>query len=218
MKYQVTQGELSSLEKSKKETLLHNAALIDQKNIAEQLKTFREGLADSNAAARERGNIDFLGAGQGDKARDRMTEMADIRADFLRQQRDLQRDFSRGQISEDLYKKQTEALKTALAERLDIQEEYYKKTDEQQSDWRAGISDSLMNYADQASDLSSMAATATSEILDATTNSISNNLTNVLTGAASFKYGMSNIFSSLGETVIKTLIQMATQALIGFVE
>ena len=214
MKYQVTQGELSSLEKSKKETLLHNAALIDQKNIAEQLKTFREGLADSNTAARERGNIDFLGAGQGDKARDRMKEMADIRADFLRQQRDLQRDFSRGQISEDLYKKQTEALKTALAERLDIQEEYYKKTDEQQSDWRAGISDSLMNYADQASDLSSMAATATSEILDATTNSISNNLTNVLTGAASFKDGMSNIFSSLGETVIKTLIQMATQALI----
>ncbi|MCL0201973.1 hypothetical protein M2T62_29885, partial [Klebsiella pneumoniae] len=50
--------------------------------------------------------------------------------------------------------------------------------------------------------------------LDATTNSISSNLTNVLTGAASFKDGMSNIFSSLGETVIKTLIQMATQALI----
>ncbi|EPY2139743.1 phage tail tape measure protein [Klebsiella quasipneumoniae] len=214
VKYQVTQGELHTLEQSKKETLLHNAALIDQKEIAEQLKTFREGLADSNAAARDRGDIDFLGAGMGGKARDRMKEMEDIRADFLRQQRDLQRDFSRGQISEDLYKKQTEALKTALAERLDIQEEYYKKTDEQQSDWRAGISDSLMNYADQASDLSSMAATATSELLDATTNSISNNLTNVLTGAASFKDGMSNIFSSLGETVIKTLIQMATQALI----
>ncbi|HHT7407171.1 phage tail tape measure protein [Raoultella planticola] len=214
VKYQVTQGELHTLEQSKKETLLHNAALIDQKKIAEQLKTFREGLADSNAAARDRGGIDFLGAGMGDKARDRMKEMADIRTDFLKQQRDLQRDFSRGQISEDLYKKQTEALKTALAERLDIQEEYYKKTDEQQSDWRAGISDSLMNYADQASDLSSMAATATSEILDATTNSISNNLTSVLTGATSFKDGMSNIFSSLGETVIKTLIQMATQALI----
>lgn len=214
VKYQVTQGELHTLEQSKKETLLHNAALIDQKNIAEQLKTFREGLADSNAAARDRGNIDFLGAGMGNKARDRMKEMADIRSDFLKQQRDLQRDFSKGQISEDLYKQQTEALQVALTERLQIQEEYYKKTDEQQSDWRAGISDSLMNYADQASDLSSMAATATSEILDATTNSISNNLTNVLTGAASFKDGMSNIFSSLGETVIKTLIQMATQALI----
>lgn len=214
VKYQVTQGELASLEQAKKETLLHNAALIDQKNIAEQLKTFREGLADSNAAARDRGDIDFLGAGMGDKARDRMKEMADIRTDFLKQQRDLQRDFSKGQISEDLYKQQTEALQAALTERLQIQEDYYKKTDEQQSDWQAGISDSLMNYADQAADLSSMAATATSEILDATTNSISNNLTSVLTGATSFKDGMSNIFSSLGETVIKTLIQMATQALI----
>ena len=214
VKYQVTQGELASLDQAKKETLLHNAALIDQKNIAEQLKTFREGLADSNAAARDRGNIDFLGAGMGDKARDRMKEMADIRIDFLKQQRDLQRDFSKGQISEDLYKQQTEALQAALTERLQIQEDYNKKTDEQQSDWRAGISDSLMNYADQAADLSSMAATATSEILDATTNSISNNLTSVLTGATSFKEGMSNIFSSLGETVIKTLIQMATQALI----
>ncbi|WAD38219.1 phage tail tape measure protein [Klebsiella pneumoniae] len=214
VKYQVTQGELASLEQAKKEILLHNAALIDQKNIAEQLKTFREGLADSNAAARDRGNIDFLGAGMGDKARDRMKEMADIRTDFLKQQRDLQRDFSKGQISEDLYKQQTEALQAALTERLQIQEDYYKKTDEQQSDWRAGISDSLMNYADQAADLSSMAASATSEILNNTTNSISNNLTSVLTGATSFKDGMSNIFSSLGETVIKTLIQMATQALI----
>lgn len=214
VKYQVTQGELASLEQAKKETLLHNAALIDQKNIAEQLKTFREGLADSNAAARDRGNIDFLGAGMGDKARDRMKEMADIRTDFLKQQRDLQRDFSKGQISEDLYKQQTEALQAALAERLQIQEDYYKKADEQQSDWRAGISDSLMNYADQAADLSSMAASATSEILNNTTNSISNNLTSVLTGATSFKDGMSNIFSSLGETVIQTLIQMATQALI----
>lgn len=143
-----------------------------------------------------------------------MKEMADIRADFLRQQRDLQRDFSRGQISEDLYKKQTEALKTALTERLAIQEDYYKKTDERQSDWRAGISDSLMNYADQASDLSSMAASATSEILNNATNSISTNMTNVLTGATSFKEGMSNIFTSLGESVIQSLIQMATQALI----
>ncbi len=57
-----------------------------------------------------------------------MKEMADIRTDFLKQQRDLQRDFSRGEISEDLYKEQTEALQAALAERLAIQEDYYKTT------------------------------------------------------------------------------------------
>ena len=56
-----------------------------------------------------------------------MKEMADIRTDFLKQQRDLQRDFSKGQISEDLYKQQTEALQAALTERLQIQEDYYKE-------------------------------------------------------------------------------------------
>ncbi len=43
-----------------------------------------------------------------------MKQMADIRADFLRQQRDLQRDFSRGQISEDLYKSKRKRLKRRL--------------------------------------------------------------------------------------------------------
>ncbi|MEY8037354.1 phage tail tape measure protein, partial [Klebsiella pneumoniae] len=124
------------------------------------------------------------------------------------------RDFSSKQLSKDLYEQQTEALKAALAERLAIQDDYQKQSDAQQSDWRAGISDSLMNYADQAKDLSSMSATATSEILNNATNSISTNMTNVLTGATSFKDGMSNIFTSLGESVIQSLIQMATQALI----
>ncbi|STW02514.1 tail length tape measure protein [Klebsiella pneumoniae] len=62
-----------------------------------------------------------------------------------------------GRFPKTCIKSKRKRFKTALAERLDIQEEYYKKTDEQQSDWRAGISDSLMNYANQASDLSSMA-------------------------------------------------------------
>lgn len=79
-----------------------------------------------------------------------MKEMADIRADFRKRQDELDRDFSSKQLSKDLYEQQTEALKAALAERLAIQDDYQKQSDAQQSDWRAGISDSLMNYADQA--------------------------------------------------------------------
>ncbi|MDM4570674.1 phage tail tape measure protein, partial [Klebsiella michiganensis] len=111
--------------------LLQNAALIDQKNIEEKLQAFRNGLADSNAAARDRGNIDFLGAGMGSKARDRMKEMADIRADFRKRQDELDRDFSSKQLSKDLYEQQTEALKAALAERLAIQDDYQKQSDAQ---------------------------------------------------------------------------------------
>ena len=214
VKYQVTQGELAALEQAKKETLLQNAALIDQKNIAEQLKTFREGQADSNAAARDRGNIDFLGAGMGDKARDRMKEMADIRSDFLKQQRDLQRDFSKGQISEDLYKQQTEALKTALDERLAIQEEYYEKADEQQQDWRSGMMDSLINYADEAANLSQIAADATTAILDGATSEVAEGFKSMIDGSKSVSESLSDAFEGLGNVVIDTLVKMGAQWLV----
>ncbi|VTM36527.1 tail length tape measure protein [Klebsiella quasipneumoniae] len=161
MKYQVTQGELSSLEKSKKETLLHNAALIDQKNIAEQLKNIPRRSGDSNTAARERGNIDFLGAGQGDKARDRMKEMADIRADFLRQQRDYNVISVVGRFPKTCIKSKRKRLKQRLPNAWIFRRSITKKPMNSSQTGRAGISDSLMNYADQASDLSSMAATAT---------------------------------------------------------
>ncbi|MCI8018470.1 phage tail tape measure protein [Klebsiella pneumoniae] len=214
VKYQVTQGELAALEQAKKETLLQNAALIDQKNIAEQLKTFREGQADSNAAARDRGNIDFLGAGMGDKARDRMKEMADIRSDFLKQQRDLQRDFSKGQISEDLYKQQTEALKTALDERLAIQEEYYEKADEQQKDWRSGMMDSLIDYADEAANLSQIAADATTAILDGATSEVAEGFKSMIDGSKSVSESLSDAFEGLGNVVIDTLVKMGAQWLV----
>ncbi|WP_137928797.1 phage tail tape measure protein [Klebsiella variicola] len=214
VKYQVTQGELAALEQAKKETLLQNAALIDQKNIAEQLKTFREGQVDSNAAARDRGNIDFLGAGMGDKARDRMKEMADIRSDFLKQQRDLQRDFSKGQISEDLYKQQTEALKTALDERLAIQEEYYEKADEQQKDWRSGMMDSLIDYADEAANLSQIAADATTAILDGATSEVAEGFKSMIDGSKSVSESLSDAFEGLGNVVIDTLVKMGAQWLV----
>ncbi len=214
MKYQVTQGDFASLEKSKKETLLQNAVLIDQKNISEQLKTFRDGLADSNATARERGDIDFLGAGQGDKARDRMKEMADIRTDFLKQQRDLQRDFSRGEISEDLYKEQTRALKEALDDRLEIQADYYKRLDEQRSDWQSGVSDSLANYADEATNYAQIAADATSSILDSATNEVVEGFKGMIDGSKSASEALSDAFAGFGETVIDTLLKMGAQWLV----
>lgn len=40
MKYQVSQGELSTLSEAQKKTLLQNAALIDQKKIREQLAAY----------------------------------------------------------------------------------------------------------------------------------------------------------------------------------
>lgn len=54
LKYQVSQGELTSLTEAQKQTLLQNAALIDQQKIREQLRNYEANLADSNASSAQR--------------------------------------------------------------------------------------------------------------------------------------------------------------------
>jgi phage-related minor tail protein len=47
VKYQVSQGELVTLTEAQKQTLLQNAALIDQRKIREQLAAYEANLADA---------------------------------------------------------------------------------------------------------------------------------------------------------------------------
>ncbi|HAV8334058.1 TPA: tape measure protein [Escherichia coli] len=75
MKYQVSQGELSTLSEAQKKTLLQNAALIDQKKIREQLAAYESSLADSNASARASDEAQLLGYGEGSRMRERLQEM-----------------------------------------------------------------------------------------------------------------------------------------------
>ncbi|HBA7462415.1 TPA: phage tail tape measure protein, partial [Escherichia coli] len=82
MKYQVSQGELSTLSEAQKKTLLQNAALIDQKKIREQLAAYESSLADSNASARASDDAQLLGYGEGSRMRERLQEMWSIRHEF----------------------------------------------------------------------------------------------------------------------------------------
>lgn len=214
MKYEISQGELTSLSNAKKEILLQNAALLDQKKVAEQLKTFREGLVDSNESAKNKGDVDFSGFGQGQRARDRMKEMISLQIDFKNQQRDLQQDFQRGDITEDLYKQETQALRDALNERLEIQGDYYKRQDEQREDWMGGISDSLANYVDESTNYAQMAADATSSILGGVVNELADGFKGLADRSKSVTESLSEMFEGLGSTVIDTLLKMGAQWLV----
>ncbi|MEI7252103.1 phage tail tape measure protein [Pectobacterium versatile] len=214
IKYQTTQGELSTLTSVQKQELARNAALIDQQEIYEKLKTFKDSLSENNASARERNNVDFIGMGDGERARERMREIISIQSDFAKQQRELQRDFQNGSISEDLYKKETEVLKEALNERLEIQADYYKSSDGQRADWLGGVTDRLSTFADEATNYSQMAADATSSILDSTTSSIANGLEGIINGSMSASEALKNAFAGMGKAVIQTLTDMAAQWLV----
>ncbi|EBD6737821.1 phage tail tape measure protein [Salmonella enterica subsp. enterica serovar Georgia] len=158
LKYQVSQGELTSLTEAQKQTLLQNAALIDQQKIREQLAAYEANLADSNASARASNQAELTGYGQGSRMRERMQEMLRIREEFQQKNVDLQRQYQSGDISEDLYRQELGLNKRYLAERLRDQQGFYAASDAQRSDWTAGMREGFANWADTASDYASQSA------------------------------------------------------------
>lgn len=158
VKYQVSQGELATLTESQKQTLLQNAALIDQQKIREQLAAYEANLADANASSRASNQAELTGYGQGSRMRERMQEMLRIREEFQQKNVELQRQYQSGDISEELYRQELDLNKRYLDERLRDQEAYYSASDAQRSNWTAGMREGFANWADTASDYASQSA------------------------------------------------------------
>ena len=168
-------------------------------------------LKSSNDNASQELSAEYLGAGMGEKNRSRMKELLGIQQDFISQQQDLQKQYQTGQIDKSYYDKATKVLQDSLNERLEIQEDYYKRSDEQRDDWSAGISDALVDFAERSSDYYQLSADAMSSVLGSAAESISNHLYDLATSAESLGDFFKGIFSDLGQSVIKTLADMAAQ-------
>ncbi|EGA0673087.1 phage tail tape measure protein [Escherichia coli] len=176
MKYQVSQGELSTLSEAQKKTLLQNAALIDQKKIREQLAAYESSLADSNASARASDDAQLLGYGEGSRMRERLQEMWSIRQAFEQKNNELLRQYQAGEIEEALWKQEKELNKKYLEERLSGQQDYYAKADALRNNWNAGLQEGLTNWADSATDYASQAADAVVSTMDGLVSNISDAL------------------------------------------
>ncbi|KAE9813233.1 phage tail tape measure protein [Escherichia coli] len=176
MKYQVSQGELSTLSEAQKKTLLQNAALIDQKKIREQLAAYESSLADSNASARASDDAQLLGYGEGSRMRERLQEMWSIRQTFEQKNNELLRQYQAGEIEEALWKQEKSLNEKYLEERLSDQQDYYAKADALRSNWNAGLQEGLTNWADNATDYASQAADAVVSTMDGLVSNISDAL------------------------------------------
>ncbi|EHC5761631.1 phage tail tape measure protein [Escherichia coli] len=176
MKYQVSQGELTTLSSAQKQLLLQNAALIDQKKIREQLAAYESSLADSNASARASDEAQLLGYGEGSRMRERLQEMWSIRQAFEQKNNELLRQYQAGEIEEALWKQEKELNKKYLEERLSDQQNYYAKADALRNNWNAGLQEGLTNWADSATDYASQAADAVVSTMDGLVSNISDAL------------------------------------------
>ncbi|MBW5635396.1 phage tail tape measure protein [Klebsiella pneumoniae] len=216
--FDITSGNLKALSEAQKEQLRYAAKIIDSKKEElrlnqenAKLAEFVSGLDRQNKIIRQGYDNDLAGRSLGLKDRSRMRELNNIQQDFEYKQADLLKQYQSGDITKSLYESETDALKSSLEERLQIQEDYYHESDGLRNDWESGISSALSDFADSSSDYYQQAADAMTSILGSATESISEHLYDVISGTESMGEAIKGIFSDLGKSVIKALVDMAAQ-------
>lgn len=221
LNFDLAEGALKGLNDQEKERLRGLASTLDRlaavKLANEEAAKSAEFARNAQAAldnARDALAVEFVGAGEGAQARERARDLLQIEADYQKQRQALFEQYQSGDITESLYKTETQSLQSALDERLRMQEDHYRKLDELRGDWQAGMGDAWADYATKAADANQQAYDAVTGFLDTTTGDVAESIADLVKGNESLSESVKNLVVSMGETVIDTLSRMAAQWLV----
>lgn len=221
LQFEIESGKLVGINVKQQERLNGLATELDRlqqlkkaNEDAAKARAFGNTLSQANRTAREGFDLEFAGAGSGDKLKDRLKADLAIQQDYQSQLADLQKQYNGGDISQELYNKETELLREALEERMAIQQDYYTRQDEAQSNWLDGVSSAWENYRDTALDYQQQAADFTASTLDTMTSAVGDGIASMVLESESLGDAFVNVASTMAKSIINALAQMAAQWLV----
>lgn len=216
LQFDIESGKLVGINKTQQQRLEGLAAELDRlkelKKAEEDrlaLAEFATNLRNENETAKQSNVANLVGAGEGDKARERAQQFLAIQEEFNDKSNALWEQLNDKSITQDRYDAETELLQEALAQRLTDQQDYYNQLDEIQGNWLLGVSDALQNYKDQATDYNAQAAQATTQLLEGTTDSLATNLQGAIMKTQSWGDAIKNVGMTFATTVIQMGIKWA---------
>jgi len=217
LQFDLAERKLTDINDAQKVRLQQLAQEVDRLNQLKKaneenakVAAFIAGLQAQNDNARTDLSVDIQGAGIGNKQRERLREGLGIERDYLDQQRELQKQYQAGDISLTVYDRETQALKDAQAERLEIQEDYYKQIDALQADWITGARDGLADWVDDSTNYAALAADAMQNAL----SGISSNIVDMLNGnKASWKDWGISVMKVIEQVMVNMMIANAASSI-----
>lgn len=217
LQFDIADGKLQSLNEAQKRRLVSLAREVDRLNAVKKaneenarVAAFVANLQAQNENARADLGVDVQGAGIGNKQRERLRELLSIERDFLDQQRELQKQYQSGDISQTVYDRETQALKDAQSERLEVQEDYYKKVDALQADWVTGARDGLADWVDDSTNYAMQAA----DVMKSALSGISSNIVEMLNGnKASWKDWGISVLKIIEQVMVNMMIANAASSI-----
>ncbi|EOB0369016.1 phage tail tape measure protein [Enterobacter hormaechei] len=217
LQFDLAEGKLTGINNAQKIRLQQLAQEVDRLNAVKKaneenarVAAFVANLQAQNENARANLGVDVQGAGIGNKQRERLRERLSIERDFLDQQRELQKQYQSGDISQTVYDRETQALKDAQAERIEVQEDYYKKVDALQADWVTGARDGLADWVDDSTNYAMQAA----DVMKTALSGISSNIVEMLNGnKASWKDWGISVLKIIEQVMVNMMIANAASSI-----
>lgn len=217
LQFDIADGKLQALNDTQKTRLVSLAQEVDRLKAVKKaneenarVAAFVANLQAQNENARADLGVDVQGAVIGNKQRERLRERLSIERDFLDQQRELQKQYQSGDISQTVYDRETQALKDAQSERLEVQEDYYKKVDALQADWVTGARDGLADWVDDSTNYAMKAA----DVMKSALSGISSNIVEMLNGnKASWKDWGISVLKIIEQVMVNMMIANAASSI-----
>lgn len=211
LQFDIADGKLAGLNETQKTRLEQLATEVDRLNSVKKaneenirLAEYVANLQRENANAVSSLDADVIGAGLGDKARERMREQLDIEREFNEKREDLQRRFQSGDIKSPAeYDRYNQELDKALAIRLEKYRSHYEDLDKIQGDWLAGAQDGLANWIDTSSDYYSQVSGLVGNTLDG----LVDNMADALNGnKADWADWANSVLSELQKVLLRAIM------------
>lgn len=220
LQFDIADGKLAGLNETQRQRLDQLATEVDRLNAVKKaneeslkLAEYVSNLQRENANVSASLDADVIGAGQGDKARERMREQLSIEREFLEKREDLQRRYQRGDIrSQEDYDRYNQELDKALAERLDKYRSHYEQLDELQGDWLAGAQNGLANWVDSSSDYYSQVSDLVSGGMDGMIDNLADSLNS---NKADWSSWANSILNDMQKIILKAIMLNSIQSMGG---
>ncbi|WP_050508111.1 phage tail tape measure protein [Pseudomonas syringae] len=170
---------------------------------AAAIENYVQALNDQLNTTRQQLQLQAAGVGMGDEARKRLQDDIKIQQEYQDKLDKLLAQRNKDAISQEQYDQQTDAVRTALAERLQLQKDYYQQVEAAQSNWLNGATSAFASYAEEAQNVAGMTKSAFLNAFDGLEDVLVSFVTN---GKASFKDFVNSILADIARIVIKTQI------------
>ncbi|MCK8669303.1 phage tail tape measure protein [Pseudomonas azerbaijanoccidens] len=175
--------------------------LAFQENLSSQLSSAQTGLSNSLA-----------GQGLGEQQKQRLQEQLSIQQSYQSQLDRLESQHNKGDISDGLYAQETAALKSALDQRLTMQNKYYDDLDAAQADWSLGASSAYQDYMDSAANVAAQSKSLFTNAFSSMEDAIVNF---AMTGKLSFADFAKSVLADMARIAVRQASSSALSGLFG---